>query len=192
MSPITHFLTGWAVANTARLGRRDRLLVTLAAVLPDADGLGVLLDLVRRNSANAFEYYQRFHHVLFHNLFFGIALAIAALAIGARKRMAAGLVFLAFHLHLLEDIVGSRGLGDDFWSFPYLKPFSAYEFVWKGQWPLNGWQNFIITGALMALMFYLAWKRGQSPIAFVSTRADAAFVQVLRDRFGAPAELHVS
>lgn len=187
MSPITHLLAGWAVANTAKLGPRDRLLVTLAAVLPDADGLGVLVDLVRRNSTSGFEYYQRFHHVLFHNLFFGIAVAAAAFALGVRRRMAAGLAFLAFHLHLLGDIVGSRGLGDDYWAFPYLTPVSSYEVVWKGQWPLNGWQNFAVTGILMALMFYLAWRRGYSPVGLVSVKADAAFVDVLRSRFGAPA-----
>jgi hypothetical protein len=46
MSPITHFLTGWVVANSARLDRRDRILVTLAYPLfiavfrPLAIGMG--------------------------------------------------------------------------------------------------------------------------------------------------------
>ena len=33
MSPVTHFLTGWVLANSARLERRDRMLVTLSANL---------------------------------------------------------------------------------------------------------------------------------------------------------------
>jgi len=146
----------------------------------------VLIDLIRRNAANPFEYYQRYHHVLCHNLFFGIALAVAAFFFALRKRTTAALVFLSFHIHLLGDIAGSRGLGDDYWAFPYFSPFSGYEVVWHGQWPLNGWQNFSSTGALMAFMFFQAWKRGYSPVEMVSAKADAAFVETLRRRFGKP------
>lgn len=45
MSPVTHFLTGWVLANAADLNRRDRAVVTLAAVVPDADGLGVVAEI---------------------------------------------------------------------------------------------------------------------------------------------------
>src|SRR5207237_8183208 len=38
MSPATHFLTGWVLANTASLNRRERALVTLAGVVPDIWG----------------------------------------------------------------------------------------------------------------------------------------------------------
>ena len=34
MSPVTHFLTGWVLANSAGLERRDRALVTLSVVVP--------------------------------------------------------------------------------------------------------------------------------------------------------------
>ena len=37
MSPVTHFLTGWVLANAADLNRRDRAVVTLAAVVPDVE-----------------------------------------------------------------------------------------------------------------------------------------------------------
>jgi inner membrane protein len=90
---------------------------------------------------------------------------------------------LSFHLHLLGDIVGSRGEGSDFWAVPYFWPLSTREFYWTGQWPLNGWQNFIITGLLLAMMFYWAGKRGYSPLELVSSRADQAFVRTLRKRF---------
>lgn len=192
MSPITHLLAGWAVANAARLERRDRMLVTLAGVIPDADGLGVVIDLIRRNAAAPHEFYQKFHHVLFHNLFFGIALAAAAYFFAMRRRMTAALVFLSFHIHLLGDLSGSRGGEEDFWAFPYLSPLSNYEVVWRGQWPLNGWQNFVITGALMALMFFLAWKRGYSPLEMISLKADEGFVGILRKRFGEPDKRSVS
>lgn len=73
MSPITHFLAGWAVANAARLEKRDRLLVAIAAVVPDLDGMDVFIDILAQNKNNPFEFYQQYHHVFGHNLLFGIS-----------------------------------------------------------------------------------------------------------------------
>ncbi len=184
MSPITHFLSGWAVANTTTLSRRERMIVTLAAVLPDIDGLGVVWDVLSRG--NEFEFYQRYHHVFGHNIFFGLILSALGFAMSVRRRVVLLLVLVSFHVHILEDLVGSRGLGDDFWAVPYFWPFSNRAYVWSGQWPLNGCQNFAITGALLLLMFYWAWKRGYSPIELVSLKADGKFTEALRQRFGRP------
>ena len=41
MSPITHALTGWLLSQPLP-ETRDRRLVTLAAVIPDVDGLPLL------------------------------------------------------------------------------------------------------------------------------------------------------
>lgn len=183
MSPITHFLLGWSVASTdAQITKRERAAVALAGVAPDIDGIGVVWDLL--SQSNGFEFYQRYHHVFGHNLCFGILLAVLGLMLGVRKRAVAALVFLSFHLHLLGDIAGARGQRDDLWAVPYFWPFSAREYYWSGQWALNAWQNFLITGIALVLMFFLAWKRGYSPIEIVSARADRAFVRTLRDRFG--------
>jgi len=184
MSPITHFLSGWTVANMTALNKRDRMLVTLAAVIPDIDGLGVVWDLLSGNGG--FEFYQRYHHVFGHNIFFGLILAALGFAAGVRKGIVLSLVFISFNVHILEDLVGSHGLGNDFWAVPYFWPLSNREYVWSGQWPLNGWQNFAITGALLILMFHWAWKRGHSPIEIVSLKADVKFVDVIRQRFGRP------
>jgi len=46
----------------------------------------------------------------------------------------------------------------------------------------NAWPNFAIAISLLLLTFYLAWKRGLSPLEMVSLRADAAFVAALRKR----------
>jgi hypothetical protein len=99
--------------------------------------------------------------------------------------MTAGLALLSFHLHLLGDVVGARGPDGLQWPIPYLLPFSsAWEITWSGQWALNAWQNFAITGALRAFAFHFAWRRERSPIEIVSPRADAVFVEALRRRFG--------
>ena len=41
---MTHFLGSWCLANTVEVEARDRLLITLAGILPDFDGLGALVD----------------------------------------------------------------------------------------------------------------------------------------------------
>jgi hypothetical protein len=192
MSPITHFLAGWTVANTANLNRRERMLIALAGIIPDVDGLGAIADLIARNKNNPFQFYQQYHHVFGHNVFFGLLCACLALVLASRKKLVAGLVLLSFHLHLAGDIIGARGLGDDFWPVPYLWPVADLNLVWSRQWPLNGWQNFVITGVLMALMFFLVWKRGYSPVEMLSVKADRGFVGVLRARFGEPAPEKVS
>lgn len=188
MNPVTHFLTGWAVANSAPLNRRERALVTLAGVAPDLDGLGLIAEVATRNTSRPLLWWSEYHHVLAHNLLFALACAALAFAIATRRWLTAGLVFLSVHLHLLGDLIGARGPDGDQWPIPYLAPFSTWpELAWDGQWPLNAWPNFLITGLLLVLMFYLAWKRGYSPLEMVSQKMDAAFVATIRKRMGVPA-----
>ena len=162
MSPITHFLLGWTVAGTTTsLTPRERAAITLAGVVPDIDGMGVIWDLISR-SGN-FESYQRYHHVFGHNLFFGLVIASCGLLLGVRKRLVAALMFVSFNLHLAGDILGARGFGDDFWAVPYFWPLSNKDYYWTGQWPLNGWQNFVITGAAPRVDVLLGGQAGVFP-----------------------------
>ena len=187
MNPVTHLLVGWTVANATALTPRERALVTIAGVVPDVDGFGIVTDFLTRNSAQPTEWWGQFHHVLAHNLGFGLAVGVAAFCLATRRWVAASLALLSFHLHLLGDLVGARGPDGDQWPIPYLSPFSQdWQLVWDGQWALNAWPNFVITGALLALALYLAWRRAFSPLELVSSRADRAFVKTLRDRFGSP------
>lgn len=186
MNPVTHFLVSWDVANVGALDRRDRAIVTLAGVAPDLDGLGAIPELLTRNWAHPLDWFSRFHHVLGHNAGFAVMVTVASFLLAAKKWKAAALACVTFHLHLVCDVLGARGPDGDQWPIPYLLPFSrAWEWTWSGQWALNSWQNFAITGAALALMFYLAWARGYSPLEMVSRRADAAFVAALRHRYSA-------
>ncbi len=185
MHPSTHLLTGWLVANGARLTPRERALVTVAGILPDFDGLGVFAEVATRGSSHPLLWWSNYHHLLGHNLLCGLCAAGLAFALSTRRWMTAGLVFAAFHLHLLEDVVGARGPDGDQWPIPYLWPFSdRCRWVWNGQWALNAWPNFAITMAMLAIMFRLAFTRGYSPLEMVSKRVDKAFVDTLRQRFG--------
>jgi hypothetical protein len=91
---------------------------------------------------------------------------------------------MSFHLHLMADLLGARGPDGDQWPIPYLLPFSnQWQLTWSGQWALNAWPNFAITGTLIAVTIWLARRRGFSPLELFSRRADAVFVSTLRRRF---------
>lgn len=183
MSPVTHFLTGWVFANCARLDLRDRALVTLASVAPDVDGLGIIPELLTRNSDHPLLWFSRYHHSL-HTLAFAVAVTAASVVLGHQRWKTGLLSFVSFHLHLIEDIAGSRGPDGDQWPIPYLKPFSsALGLTWHGQWALNAWPNLAITVALLFTTLWLAWRRGFSPLEMISARADGVFVVALRQRF---------
>jgi inner membrane protein len=185
VSPVTHFLSGWVLANAANIRNpRDRALVTVSVVISDVDGLGIVAEILTRNSAHPLLWFSQYHHSL-HNLTFALVVSALAFFVAREKWKTAALCFLGFHLHVLEDLVGSRGPEGDQWPIPYLAPFSsALSLTWQGQWSLNAWPNFVITIALLGVTLYLAWSRGYSPVEMVSQRADRGLVAALRSRFG--------
>lgn len=85
MNPATHFFAGWLIANMDHLERRDRALVTLGAVIPDVDGLGILFDIASRDQGRALDFYSQYHHVLAHNVFFGLLLATVVYAVSKKE-----------------------------------------------------------------------------------------------------------
>jgi len=183
MSPVTHLLASWVVAAKTTDNARDCRLVTLAGVLPDLDGLGLLVDMANGALArgNA-PYYQRYHHFLSHGLF-GAAIITALLAAFARRRARVALLaFAVFHLHLLCDLAGSRGPSpEDLWPIFYLGPFSKDPmWIWKGQWALDAWPNRLLTAALFCGSLWLGARLGHSVVGLFNRRADATFVAVLR------------
>jgi len=183
VSPVTHFFTGWVFANLFRLDRRDRALVTVASVAPDLDGLGIIPELLTRNSAHPLLWFSQYHHSL-HTLAFAVVIAVASAVVGNQKWKTAALAFVSFHLHLIEDVLGSRGPDGYQWPIPYLKPFSdRLQLVWHGQWALNAWPNVAITVGLLLATFYFTWKKGLSPLEMFSSRAELAYMRAFRYRF---------
>lgn len=183
MSPVTHFLVGWIVANSAPLDRRERAAVAVAGVIPDLDGLGIVAEVLTRNTSHPLPWFTTYHHTL-HNLTFAVVVSAACFLLTRQRWKTAGLAFLSFHLHLLGDLVGALGPDGYQWPIPYFLPFSrAWEWSWQGQWALNAWPNFVITIVLLAATLYLAWRRGFSPLEMLSARADQVLVRALRARF---------
>jgi hypothetical protein len=57
------------VASATMHNSRDRRLVTLAGIVPDTDGLGIVADVLKSlvtGQETSFSYYQRFHHLWLH------------------------------------------------------------------------------------------------------------------------------
>jgi hypothetical protein len=89
--------------------------------------------------------------VLGHNIGFGLFLALISFTFSTRRLAASCLVLLSFHLHLLGDLVGSKGPHGYQWPIPYLIPFSdAWQWIWAGQWQLNAWPR--------GRFFYCVWR----------------------------------
>src|SRR5579859_5973765 len=108
MNPETHLLASWVIAAKATDNARDCRLVALAGILPDADGLGLILDLVKGafGSKKNFDYYyyQEYHHYLLHGFLGAILIPLLVASFANRKRRVALLALLVFHLHLLCDL----------------------------------------------------------------------------------------
>lgn len=187
MHVVTHLLIGWTVAQHTTKSPRDRALVTWASVVPDLDGLGLLADWAGGAFGEVGGYYEQFHRVLLHGLPGAIVCSLLLAWLARDKINVALWAFVSYHLHLIGDLLGSRGSGpNDFWPIFYLSPISdALTFEWSGQWPLTGWQNTSITIALLAYVLALAIQRGYSPVGLFSTKADACFVETLRARWRA-------
>ena len=118
MSPVTHFLSGWVLANAVDLNRRDRAIVTIAAVVPDVDGLGIVAEILTRHSQHPLLWFSDYHHAL-HTLLFALVVFVCAFIVSTRKWISATLAFVAFHLHLLKKILwGREGRTVLFGQFP--------------------------------------------------------------------------
>ena len=188
MSPETHLLASWIIAAKATDNPRDCRLVTLAGLLPDLDGVGIIVDLGGETfGLRPTTLYGTYHHWLLHGIFGGVLIAAFLACFAQRGLRVALLALVVFHLHLLCDLVGSRGPAPtDLWPIYYLGPFSRNGMLlWAGQWRLDGWINRYLTVALFLWALWLPIKLGHSVVGVFNRRADRVFVGVLRKWHGA-------
>jgi len=185
LNPITHLLVSWVIADSSDLDTRDRAAVTISGIVPDIDSFGIVAEQFTKGSKHPLLWWSDYHHILGHNIGFGLLVAVVVFMVSKQKWKTMGLALFCFHLHLLCDIVGARGPDGYQWPIPYFLPFSnAVQLVWKYQWPINAWPNFVITIAVLAVTFYYAWKRGYSILEIFSNKVDKVFVNALQNRFG--------
>lgn len=169
MNPIVHAELSWLGAQGLK-SKRDRLLVTVAGVIPDLDGLTLLAGQ---------EAYGKWHHVVTHGALSAVLLSGLLCLFAEKKRAVFLLGLAAFHLHLLCDLAGS-GPG---WPISYLWPFSPREWFWSGQWNLASWQNSVIGMSATVAVLACALPLGRTMVELFSVKADAQVVAALRKRF---------
>ena len=183
MAPETHLLSSWLIAAKTTANPRDCRLVALAGVLPDLDGLGLLVDGLNRALGHPrTHYYASYHHYLMHGVIGGLALALLLSCFALQRGRVALLALGVFHLHLLCDLVGSRGPApEDLWPVFYLGPLDKDPmWIWKGQWRLDGWPNRWLSVIVFFWGLFVAVRLGHSFVGFFNRRLDAVFVGVLR------------
>lgn len=171
----THFLLSWLIADRKVIqSNRDLLIITLCGVVPDLDGLGILIDV---------DTYHRWHHTIGHSLFTGVAIFFAIWLFLKSIRVAV-LASFSYNLHLLCDYLGSAGSDGYIWPIYLLWPFHSEKFLNPYQWELASPINVVITLlALMAIM-YRASNKGYSPFILCSRRIDQQLVKVFKKWFG--------
>lgn len=191
MAPGTHATIGWWVANIEPLSRRDRLVLFLAGVLPDLDGLPRFWDI---------NLYITYHHVLCHNLLGCIIWTAIVAAVAEQRRLCAVLAALSWHIHLACDYFGSGNEDGTAWVLPYFFPavggwvgdeFVGPRWYWNPwQWPLFSWQNMLASLVGAAMWIYIAVRLDRTPFEFISPWFDREVCKMLRRwaRGGPPAE----
>lgn len=183
MNPETHLLASWVIGAKATQNPRDCRIVALAGILPDADGLGLILDgLAALLGWRKTLFYEHYHHFLLHGIF-GAVLITALLLPFARQRIRVGLLCLIVcHLHIVCDLIGSRGPSPlDLWPVFYLGPFDKDPmWLWKGQWRLDAWPNRLLSVGLFAWSIWLAPRLGYSFVGVFSKKLDEVVIPVLQ------------
>lgn len=171
MTPITHGLISWVSTYPLR-DRKDRILVTTAGLIPDIDGVGAIISI---------DYYSKYHHILAHNIFFGIIISIIALLISKQKKLTAFLALLSFHLHLICDLFGS-GAG---WGVQYFWPINNINFEFKApfQWELDSWQNLVVTAICIAIIIFISLKKNRTILEVINVKMDMTVVSVFKKWF---------
>lgn len=187
MTPGAHLLSSWLIANSFALGRRERRLVTLAGFIPDLDGIGLVLDQVNHLRHQESFYYESYHHLFGHNLLAGVVIAVVFGLVATRSKIKTmALSLLTFHLHLVCDLVGSKGPDGYRWPIAYLYPFfPKVELSWSGQWELNAWPNTVFL--LLALAGAILWsaKQRYSFVEVFSVRLDREIFSAIERRWPA-------
>ena len=183
MSPETHLFASWLIAAKTTRNLRDCRLVALAGILPDADGLGLVVDWIT-NARGGVQtaLYPEYHHFLLHGAFGAMLIAATMAAFAQDRWRVAWLALITFHLHLVCDLVGSRGPSpQDLWPIFYLGPLTHKPMLlWRGQWRLDGWQNRYFSSAIFLWALWLGAKRGDSFVGVFNRRLNNIFCAVLR------------
>ena len=165
MLPPTHLLSGWCFSNLLKLTPKERLFCMLAATFSDLDGIGIIISQ---------KIYMAYHHIIGHNVFFGLVLS-AVLTFFSRHKIKSFIFYLfLFHIHLIMD---SWGSGPE-WSIYYLWPFSNWTICNKYVWDFNSWQNSAVGICFITWTFLIVFFQKRTPLELLKPSLDKQFVDI--------------
>lgn len=170
MTPGAHLVLSWLSSVNIVTDSRERRIVTYAGLSPDLDGIGLIADKLTGETT----YYEQFHHYIGHCGVAALIVPLIAMYFAKIEKLRVlFLSFFVFHVHILCDIVGSKGSDGYQWPIYYLYPFDAsFELTWSGQWELNAWQNSVIMATSLGACLYIAAKRRYSFMEVFGKRFD--------------------
>lgn len=174
MNPITHLEISWALANTIEGPPKRRLMIMTAGVIADLDGMTILFGQ---------DAYQTYHHSVTHNFAFGALLAIALPLLFDRNFKAGMLIFLSYLAHLGCDLVGT------IWEMKIFLPFSQMQIESPVNWPLNSWQNYLVTAVFAAIGLWIVARYKRTPFEFVWPSLDRMLVNMVDLRWRKPCDI---
>ena len=189
MQGPAHLALSWFVGEACGLDEaRDRRIVGLAGLAPDADALAYVgayvvfgFDIDRAYR----EVWVSVHHYYTHGVGFALATGLVAWAFASKSRgpasraaiKVAGLAFLVSLTHVFCDVVAA---GPRFPVYPWW-PLSDLGWTASWSWELRDWPNQVITfGAIAATLVY-ARLAGRSPIESFSYALDRSVVRIVRE-----------
>jgi hypothetical protein len=163
-------MSGWIVGNYSKINARERFFCMLAASIPDFDGLGIVV------SQDA---YFEYHHILGHNILFGVVAALILTALSKHKIKCFLLYMALFHLHILMDLFGSG----ECWTVSYLYPFSNYQLESKISWALYSWQNIVVNFSLLLWTIILIFMKKRTPLEYIMPAFDKKWTAIINQIF---------
>ncbi len=181
MAPGAHLLMSWISSVEILKERRERTLVALSGVAPDLDGLGIISDFITGTT----HYYFQFHHYLGHSIFSALFIAGVASFFAKSQKLAVGLLaFALVHLHILCDVIGSKGPDDYHWPIFYLYPIDPeFKLTWEYQWELDAWQNQLIIALLLLICLFYAYAKKISFLEVFSQKLDKEAFKLFKSLF---------
>ena len=137
----------------------------LAATFSDLDGIGIIISQ---------KIYMAYHHIIGHNVFFGLVLS-AVLTFFSRHKIKSFIFYLfLFHINLIMD---SWGSGPE-WSIYYLWPFSNWTICNKYVWDFNSWQNSAVGICFITWTFLIVFFQKRTPLELLKPSLDKQFVDL--------------
>ena len=111
-------------------------------------------------------------------------MVLAAYLICQRKVLPACIAGLVYLVHMFLDLAGSAGPDGSIWTIYPFWPFSRYEVGVDWQWPLNSWQNTLITAVFLVITIIIAAKKKRTFLEIFSTRLDRYCIGVFERLLG--------